>query len=354
MNKIDIKHIIFTIILVLAVSAALFFGFYRDVDLSIGDLIFDNNLDVPKHIVLVEVDDQTIGEYGDYSSWSRKKIADTLEFLTEDESNAPAVIGVAFVLLNPRGDATDDKLLDLADRYHQFVYAADPFEKLASKVNCGYSGYYFFDDTNVRYTSCREQTDGEMSNSFAYEVYRTYAEKMNLPLYVPEADNNGLFRFFYTNPAKFFHVSMNDLLSGKAPKDLFKDSIVLVGATASGIGDYYDVAVTKEKQMSGVEIQATIINSYLNERTAKDAPELIMTIITAAVLALFLLLVPKQKIGFILIESVGIGIIYVLVACFLCGRGIIIPMYYLLLGLVVSDIYFAIRKLPKSKEKAVE
>jgi len=61
----------------------------------------------------------------------------------------------------------------------------------------------------------------------------------------------------------FKHYSFHDLSSGRVPAKLFRDKIVLIGVTATGIGETHVTPVNN--QMSGVEYHAHVIQSILNE-----------------------------------------------------------------------------------------
>ena len=61
----------------------------------------------------------------------------------------------------------------------------------------------------------------------------------------------------------FKHYSFHELSSGRVPAKLFKDKIVLIGVSATGIGKNYVTPV--DNQMSGVEYHAHVIQSILSE-----------------------------------------------------------------------------------------
>ena len=63
-------------------------------------------------------------------------------------------------------------------------------------------------------------------------------------------------------PKTFKHIPITDILHGRVPDEVFKDKIVMVGATAAGI---YDMRVTPFANVfPGVEIHATIVDSALS------------------------------------------------------------------------------------------
>jgi adenylate cyclase len=77
-------------------------------------------------------------------------------------------------------------------------------------------------------------------------------------------DETGRMLVNYLGPAKTFpHYSVSDIIEGRLAPENFKDKIVIVGATATGI---YDLRVTPFSTVyPGVEIHATVIDNILHE-----------------------------------------------------------------------------------------
>jgi adenylate cyclase len=79
--------------------------------------------------------------------------------------------------------------------------------------------------------------------------------------FVP-TDEEGQMLINYRGPAKTFpHYSVSDILAGNLPHGTFKDKIVLVGATAIGIGDVRSTPFGPV--YPGPEIQATVIDNIV-------------------------------------------------------------------------------------------
>jgi CHASE2 domain-containing sensor protein len=64
-------------------------------------------------------------------------------------------------------------------------------------------------------------------------------------------------------------VSFGDLLAGRLPAAFVRDRIVLVGATAGGLGDRHDVAGAGT--LAGIEVQANLLNAMLADRFIREA-----------------------------------------------------------------------------------
>jgi adenylate cyclase len=77
-------------------------------------------------------------------------------------------------------------------------------------------------------------------------------------------DEAGRMLVNYLGPAKTFpHYSISDIVKDRLSPDTFKDKIVVVGATATGI---YDLRVTPFSPVyPGVEIHATVIDNILHQ-----------------------------------------------------------------------------------------
>lgn len=68
-------------------------------------------------------------------------------------------------------------------------------------------------------------------------------------------------------------ISFIDLLEGRVPAELIKGRMVLIGATADGLGDSYPTPTSGvTSQMAGVEIQAQLLDALLRGEVITPAP----------------------------------------------------------------------------------
>jgi signal transduction histidine kinase len=75
-------------------------------------------------------------------------------------------------------------------------------------------------------------------------------------------------------PAGAFRtVSFASVLNGEVPPAFLRDHILLVGATAGGLGDRYRVPQREGGLISGIEIQANLINGLISDRLVRDVPQ---------------------------------------------------------------------------------
>ena len=110
----------------------------------------------------------------------------------------------------------------------------------------------------------------------------------------PDADDNVLIAAapeaiaYGGPPGRFRTLSFVDVLNGEAPAAFLKDRLVLVGATAPGLGDRYATPAAPHGELSpGVEIQAALLQTLLEgggPRTLTPPWVLILSLLPLALL----------------------------------------------------------------------
>jgi len=115
-----------------------------------------------------------------------------------------------------------------------------------------------------------------------------YVESTRLAGLSAAADRNGSVRVPYRlGRGSFASVSAADVLSGRVETSLVKGAIVLVGATAFGIGD--TIATPLAAVASGLEVHAQLIAGLLDRRIPYE-PRGVLVLQAAAGLAIVLVL----------------------------------------------------------------
>lgn len=99
---------------------------------------------------------------------------------------------------------------------------------------------------------------------------------------------------FLGPPGHFQRISYINVLTGEFPAHYFKDKIVLIGATAVGLGDILPTPVSAQMQpMPGVEFHANAITAMRNSELIVSTP-IWLTCLLSVMLALIpLLFLPK-------------------------------------------------------------
>lgn len=143
----------------------------------------------------------------------------------------------------------------------------------------------------------------------------------------------GMYSFFYKgkegHPA-FQIDSFYDVLSGKIPADKYRDKIVLIGANAPGIGNFYATPVSPT--LSSVEVMAHAVSSILQEHFfVSPAWSRMAELGVFLVVALYLIvLLPRLKAG------MGAGITAALLAMLLITHFVLMTQQLMWLQLMMS------------------
>ena len=148
-------------------------------------------------------------------------------------------------------------------------------------------------------------------------------------------------------PGAFRTLSFADVLSGETPAAFLKDRLVLVGATAPGLGDRYATPATPHGELRpGVEVQAALLQTLIEgggPRSLSPAWVLILSLLPLGLLvAGFLVLRPAANM------ALGAGLIVVtLIAAavaFLAG-GLWLPPSAAVAGLALAYPLWSWRRL---------
>lgn len=261
----------------------LYLGFFTNLELITLDYRFiikylftdqPSNLDV----VLVTIDRQSLTELGDWP-WSRRYHAEVIDNLT---AAGAKVMGVDLIFNNgdPARNLADRNLVQATQNSSEIIYPVVlnleitrswlryqqdqirvqgrelPFPELAKQATgLGYINLIIDRDGLVRKLPFLKAE--RKHATFSYQIANKFLGK------VPTVDEKGLIN--YVGPARSFPtISYNRVLNNDFSKKLVKNKIVLVGATAPGLGDKYMTPYSTFGAMSGLEVHANAIQTLLN------------------------------------------------------------------------------------------
>ncbi len=346
-------------------------------DTSVTDRLYSELNGTDSRIMIVGIDEETLSLYGNFTLWSREKVAELLNRLYEDAGNAPAVVGLDFIFTDHFDETADAALASAVKgrnvvigtnvvyrgaveidgsgkRFYNTEHIADvemPFEELED-ASAGFTNVTISPDGFVRVAVSsiklpRELWDkaGETHDSFAMAVYKNYMAFIGGEAGIPAGDGKGRFLFKYSGcSGEYSMVSLSAVLSGRVPAEAFKDAIVLVGAYAPGFQDSYQPASDRDKVMYGVEAHANIVQAYLQGKTMLPANSLLQGAAAALIVLAFLMLLREKKLPLIIILSFVTAGAYALAGRILSENGVYISCIYIFLALVLADIYFILEK----------
>jgi len=152
-------------------------------------------------------------------------------------------------------------------------------------------------------------------------------------------DEMGYMRINFLGPERTFpYYSLTDILNDRVPPGTFKDKIVIIGATAIGLGDIRYTPFSSSGEYPGLEIHATVIDNIL-KRNHISKPNLstIYDVLTIIVLGLLTgLIVPRLSAVKSILAAAGLFILYILVSRWLfTDFGLWVNMVYPLLTVVL-------------------
>ncbi len=105
----------------------------------------------------------------------------------------------------------------------------------------------------------------------------------------PPREPDGRFLIAYAGKDAFRRVSFASLAKGEVPPALVRGKLVLVGATAPGLGDKHPVPMAAGSLLPGVEIQANILNTLLGAAAITTPGKWPMTVIALVPLIVLLI-----------------------------------------------------------------
>lgn len=157
---------------------------------------------------------------------------------------------------------------------------------------------------------------------------------------------------FLGPPGHFLTISYVQVLNGEFAKNLFKNKIVLVGATASGMNDLLSTPVSGLGQpMSGVEVHANVLQSMRENKLIKPSSPTISMLVLLALALLPLLWMPKLPALISLITTLCFFVLISFIAASIPKLlGIWIPPSAALLAILLSYPVWSWRKLEAARK----
>lgn len=329
--------VIIGVIIFVVLSALYLLGLFGTWQERLSDTLYTQKPS-PENIAIIAIDDTSINQIGRFP-WDRKVYADLLNKL--NTQNPPKVIGFDISFLEKSDEVNDQALANAIKNLEntEVILASEysgeklmlPIEILNDVAISGFANITPDIDGITRKAAFWKITEDK---SFAYNVIKSYPGKA-LPT------TQGIRINYLGKPGTVKTYSYVDVLNGNIDSSIFADKIVLIGATAPNLHD--DQAVPTAAKMPGVEIQANIVNTLLNDNAKVDeeavVPFFTIFIIAIAGSIIFVFLPPVG----VVIAAVILVISYILyvITSFDAGiiRNIIYPTLAIILSAVANIIY---------------
>jgi len=233
-------------------------------------------------IVIVAIDEGSLKEMNQRWPWDRSLYAKAIDFLSKAEAKA---IAIDLLFIEPSKDAAQDKALAEAMRKATNVVIAAKLERLDQNfssdeislsgqrlvlplemfrryASSGIVNLELSSGSVVRKLKPYYKHNDEKIPNFALQIYSAAFDKQpNLP-----ADDS-LYIDFLGGPKTFPTIPIYQILKGEVKADLFKNKIVMIGASFSDAHDFFATPLaTADRPSTGVEVQANILASVINEQ----------------------------------------------------------------------------------------
>lgn len=261
-------------------------------------------LSVDPRILLVTIDDASLKKLGRWP-WPRGLHADLI-----DRLSAAQPAGILFdVIFSEPGDPANDKrlaesvcnagnvLLPLvregAANYSQPDAQMMPLLKCAKGV--GHINVEADSDGVVRSLYLREGPPDAKAPQLAWLAYEMSGELSEMPGEPQQSVTQQWHREhairipFIAPHTRFPSVSYVSVLHGEVAPERLRNRLILVGSTASGMGDRFVTPLSSTVgTTAGLEIQANVLNGLLQGRSIVDLPGWLAALIATAWVALLL------------------------------------------------------------------
>jgi CHASE2 domain-containing sensor protein/signal transduction histidine kinase len=335
-NHVAFKEWIYLSIFLLLTTAALtYFNGLGKIDQSIYDQFLQRqNQPAREDIIIVAIDDYSLQELGKWP-WPRSLHAQLIE-----QINTAQPLAIGLDVLFPESDnvnVADDQLLAQAiassgkggkvilpitlQNAGQGLVASLPTAILANSTRSLSHIHLELDSDGIArsvflYEGMNQQWWPHFSLAlydFGQGIQRQYNDAKPLPgaraqLIENEtktdnastSSNDAIWKRdfhmhipFYGSSGHFTSVPYVAVLRGEVPADFFKNKYVLIGTTAQGMADSYTTPVTSNQgAISGIEINANVLASLLDDRSITIANPWItaitcISIVFSALLCLF-------------------------------------------------------------------
>ncbi len=350
------------------VSLLFIFGFISKPAAQLQDIL-QAPYPVSGIVTIVEVDDESLAQYGRWDQWPRSLHAELIDRLqaagtttivfdfvfeaeTADDQLLAETMAAAGNVIQPllvQGDAFHD--LDGMLRYEGVILPQSAL--LAASAAVGHTSILHDTDGYIRRVPTTISVDGQRYNSLALAALTNYlggggqrevlVENGRLAVsgrQIPVTED-GEMRIYYAGPpaqpnqTTFAMVRYQDVLAGAVPAELLRNKIVLVGITATAEPDRYLTPVSDGRPMYGVEILANVIETIWSGRFI-NTPGTAVSVMILLALGLLVGLVCTRPMTGLLFGLVIATLYFLLVSWVFDVTGLMLDLYFPLLTIALS------------------
>lgn len=221
---------------------------------KLQDTIYQSPGLLAPEIEVIGIDDKALDMFGPFQQWDRNIMAEAVNILNSGE-HKPAVIAIDVLYTGEGKNPKSDEMLGTAAAEGGNVVVASslifgtgyggekiiaghekPFSKLEKNSRTGIVNGIIDSDGVVRSVFLREEYNNEQLNGFAYSAYEKYTGD-TLEEHIERS--NEAYIIYSGEPGDYIGLSFADIFDEDFQPEIYADSVVFIGLTASGMLDSY-------------------------------------------------------------------------------------------------------------------
>lgn len=341
------------------------FGLLHGIQLQTGDSLFKAaNLNPQtgpeKDIVIVGIDDRSLEQLGNFSSWPRSYHAQLVDVLAEAGARV-IVFDVLFSEPAPDDEELAASIGNAGNVILPFIYTIASHKSTAigqtttlenairplgtleeSALTVGHANVLPDEDGIVRRLPLVVKDNEKYEPSLALTTIAGYLRRSqaiespvrdnSLPFAgrTISLDDSGNMLINYIgdsgDPLNFETISYVDALRSNSLPATFQDKIVVIGVTATGLGDTFWTPMGH--MMNGVELHVIAMHTILSGNFLKLAPSTVTIAVILLLAILCGLAVLRFRVLWATLSTVFLFIIYYIAAFFFFDNGIMLNMLH--------------------------
>ena len=307
-------------------------------------------------IVIIGIDDKSLNQLGQFSSWPRSYYAQLTDILsscgarvtifdvlfsdpeTEDQmlsTSMKAAVNVVLPLVETNEPA-NSTILGSSAQSQTVLQPTAQLEQSAMAI--GHANVSADQDGIVRRIPMLININGGAVPALSLtavaeylrrpEVIQAPIEDNRLPFagrLIPLVENKEML-INYSISSQFTELSFVDVLNGNFDPKLLEDKIVLIGTTATGLGDYFWTPMGYK--LNGVEIQAHAIDTILNNSFLTPASKGMTIGFILFICLLCGLIVLRFRVSHAILAVLALCIAYLFFVFLSFDRGVVLSSFY--------------------------
>lgn len=331
---------------------SLYKALWQPFEKRVYDLKYSINILSKKQekIVIIDIDEPSLSKLGRFQNWPRAYFAEVIDYLKDTW-----VVGIDIFFAEP------DTLPTLAKKY----YPKPSFDSLLASairtngkvvlVSSIQQEPIFSDFCRTGVGEIMADGDGIVRKGFyLFMGKKTFAAQIAEMVKIVIQKERFLIYFLGQNSFRiipFFEVYLK-----RVPQEYFRDKIVLIGGSAPGLFDYHSVPFARH--YPGIEVQANLINNFINNLQINELPYSYIIILTFVLTFIIGILTFTKSSKFYLISYIIIYLLVGLASLLFFHRrmefGIIRPFYAFIIAIVGSLVYrYQFEEKEKRKIKSI-